>query len=215
MKHMVRTKIKGNSTVDSSDDVRAPNFDNLPPLPICNKQPSAVLHEMESAILKLHSSFGAIAHRDLTMASLPCPEPTNFNGAVLPRTETPCDFSVNYYNQDQSLLMPDPPLFSRRVSSDSQSQWHRPCVLQADTTDTESTRYTNQLSVQGTYHPFQSHAMLRADDNDLCFSPLMHNNFAFEPLPFRDDDDELCGDNELCDDDFANFIQGAIQQVEG
>ena len=207
MKHMVRTKIKGNSTVHSSDDVRAPNFDDLPPLPICNKQPSGVLHEMESAILKLQSSFGAIAHRDLTMASLSYPEPTNFNGAVLPITETPCDFSMNYYNQDQSSLMSDPPLFSRRVSCDS--QWHRPCVLQTDTTDTESTRYTNQLSVQGTYHPyqFQSHAMLRADDNHICFSPLMHNNNDLKPFP-------LCDDNEFCDD-FANFIQGAIQQVEG
>ncbi len=141
MKHMVRTKIKGNSTVDSSDDGRTPNFDNLPPLPVCNKQPSDVLNEMENVNLKLQSSPGAMADRDLTMAPLSCPKPTNFNGAtthqmVLPRNETPCNFSVNYNQEDQSLLLPGPP-----------------------------------------------------------------------PLPFRDD-------NEICDD-FANFIQGAIQQVEG
>jgi hypothetical protein len=51
--------------------------------------------------------------------------------------------------------------------------------------------------------------MLRVDDNNHCFSfsPLVHYNNDFEPLLSRDDD-------ELCDD-FANFIQGAIQQVEG
>jgi hypothetical protein len=158
--------------------------------------------------LKVQSSPEAIAHRNLMMAPLSCPEPTNFNGASnhhlmgLPRSDTPCDFSVDY-NQDQSLLLTCPPLFSRTISSES--QWYRPYDLQADTTD--STTYTNQTSVQGMHHPFHFDTMPHVDDNDLCFSFSPHNTYDFEPLPFRDDD-------ELCDD-FANFIQCAIQQVEG
>ncbi len=174
MNHMVRTKIKGNSnsTVDSSDDDRAPNFDILPPLPVNNKQPSpAVLNEMEKAILKLQSSPGVMAHRDLTMAplscpettnniidsatmaSLSCPETTNFTGAtmapaplscpettnnfigatnhhlmVLPRTETPCDFSLDY-NHDPSLLMTCHPLFWSQVKvNGSALSSHKPTL---------------------------------------------------------------------------------------
>eukprot|EP00985_Skeletonema_marinoi_P013599 scaffold6774_cov77-Skeletonema_marinoi.AAC.1 len=33
MKHMVRTKIKGNTAVSNEEDVSVPNFDDLPPLP--------------------------------------------------------------------------------------------------------------------------------------------------------------------------------------
>jgi hypothetical protein len=214
MKHMVRTKIKGDA-VGSSDDGRVPNFDNLPPLPACYKQPSAVLEVMENSISKLHSFSGAIAHSGSTMPSLPPSKLASFNCAtnhqmILPRTETPCDFNVDH-NPDESYLLPDsPPLTSRTVSSESQLMWlfcvppMRHLPLQADNT-AESFTYTNQTSFQGSHHPVQSN-MLGANLNDLCFSPLKHTE-DFEPLPFWDD-------NFLCDD-FANFINGAIQQVEG
>eukprot|EP00984_Skeletonema_dohrnii_P026356 scaffold15700_cov61-Skeletonema_dohrnii-CCMP3373.AAC.1 len=103
MAHLVRTKIKGNA-VGSIDDGKIPNFDALPSLPICHKQPSDVLNEMENAILKIHSS--SIAHRDLTMSTL---SHTSFNDATDHPTislgsESPCDFSVD--------LDPDEPFMS-------------------------------------------------------------------------------------------------------
>ena len=197
LKHMVRTKIKGNNTISSNDDGSIPNFDKLPPLPVCDKHPSAVLNVMETSVLKLRSYSGAIAHSVLTMPTL---SPPNL---ALPRAETSC----NFYSPDESVLLPCPPVFERAVSNKSQRMMH-PWLfhlpLQADIT--ESIAYTNQTSIQGTFqsvHP----QMLRANLSDLCVSPLKQKNGDFELLPFQDD-------NGPCDcDDFAAFIESAIQQV--
>jgi len=204
MQNMIRTKIKGNGAVDSSDDVRAPNFDNLPPLPVRDKLPSDVLEVMEKAFLKLQSFLGVAT-------------PTYTNGTTndhllllpAPRTETPCDFNVDYNQDPLQLPLPPHPHFSRTVSCES--HWHRPSVQQDDYT--ESPTYTNQSSDQEMYQPFcvdlpfRTHSMRRVDVDDLFLSPVVSSNNDFEPLPFRDD-------NELCDD-FANFIQDAIHHVEG
>lgn len=80
--------------------------------------------------------------------------------------------------------------------------------LQADTS--ESMAYTNQTSFEGTSsHQVQSHVMPQAQEqfNGVFFSPLKHGTEDFEPLPFS-------VDNDFCDD-FANFIDRAIQPVEG
>eukprot|EP00984_Skeletonema_dohrnii_P032171 scaffold25734_cov120-Skeletonema_dohrnii-CCMP3373.AAC.1 len=100
MKHMVRTKIKGNTAV-SNEDVRVPNFDDLPPLPVCDRRPTAILDEMEHAILTTMpiasaSGAGAIAHCGSTMRTVSPPQPGNFtcdnntnHQIVWPKTETP------------------------------------------------------------------------------------------------------------------------------
>ena len=57
---MVRTKIKGKSnTAASNEDVRVPNFDDLPPLPVSDRRPTAILDEMEHAILTMPIASGA------------------------------------------------------------------------------------------------------------------------------------------------------------
>ena len=184
MAHLIRTKIKGN-TVGSIDDGKIPNFDDMPPLPICDKQPSDVLNEMEKAILKIHSS-SSIAHRDLTMSTL---SHASFNDAsdhptVSLGSESPCEFSVDL-DTDEPFM--SPPSLLPAVSNGSQGQgvpfkrFHLP--LQASTS--ESMTYTNQTSVEGSSHQGQSHVMLQADFNDLCFSPLKHSNDDFEPLQRR------------------------------
>ena len=72
----------------------------------------------------------------------------------------------------------------------------------------DSMTYTNQASAERTSHQVKSHVMLQAEFNDLCFGPLKHRIEDFEPLPF-------CIDNDPCfSDDFANFIEGAIQLIE-
>ncbi|KAK1742268.1 hypothetical protein QTG54_006833 [Skeletonema marinoi] len=45
------------------------------------------------------------------------------------------------------------------------------------------------------------------DVNDFCFSPLKQKKEDFDPLPVMDDND-----NAPCDD-FASFIEGAIQLI--
>eukprot|EP00985_Skeletonema_marinoi_P022106 scaffold13910_cov132-Skeletonema_marinoi.AAC.3 len=86
---LVRTKIKGN-TVDSNDDGRILNFDDLPPLPLPDKQPSAVLNEMENAILKIHSS--SIANGYLKMSTL---FHTSFSDATDHRSKNPCELNAD------------------------------------------------------------------------------------------------------------------------
>ena len=206
MAHLIRTKIKGN-TVGSIDDGKIPNFDDMPPLPICDKHPSDVLNEMEKAILKIHSS--SIAHRDLTMSTL---SHASFNDVtdhptVSLGSESPCEFSVDV-DTDEPFM--SPPSLLPAASNGSQGQgvpfmrFHLP--LQASTS--ESMPYTNQTSVEGSSHQAQSHVMRQADFNDICFGPLKHSNEDFEPLPFWVDNDSCVSDG------FANFIGGAIQNVD-
>ena len=133
MKHMVRTKIKGKSnTAASNEDVRVPNFDDLPPLPVSDRRPTAILDEMEHAILTMPIAFGAgagaiaIAHCGSTMRTVSPPQPNNFTGdtntdhqMIWPKTETPY-YQVNVgCNQDESFQFLTPPLFYRTVSGES------------------------------------------------------------------------------------------------
>jgi len=206
MEHLVRTKIKGN-TVGSIDDGTIPNFDALPSLPICDTHPSDVLNEMEKAILKIHSS--SIAHRDLTMSSL---SHASFNDAtdhptVSLGSESPCEFSVDV---DPDMPFMSPPSLLPAVSNGSQGQGvpFKRCHLPLQASTSESMTYTGQIGVGGKSHQAQSHVMRQADFNDICFGPLKHSNEDFEPLPFWVDNDSCVSD------EFANFIEGAIQNVD-
>ncbi|KAK1745661.1 heat shock factor family protein [Skeletonema marinoi] len=206
MEHLVRTKIKGN-IVGSIDDGKIPNFDALPSLPICDKHPSDVLNEMEKAILKIQNS--SIAHRDLTMSSL---SHASFNDVtdhptVSLGSESSCDFSVDV-DPDEPFM--SPPSLLPAVSNGSQGQGvpFMRCHLPLQASTSESMTYTNETSVEGSSHQAQSHVMLQADFNDLCFSPLKHSNDDFEPLPFWVDNDSCVSD------EFANFIGHAIQNVD-
>jgi len=232
MKHMVRTKIKGKSnTAASNEDVRVPNFDDLPPLPVSDRRPTAILDEMEHAILTMPIASGAgagagaiaIAHCGSTMRTVSSPQPGNFTGdtntnhqMIWPRTETPYHFNVDC-NQDESFLeLPPPPLFHRTVSGESQFMMHHcvpvvhnhlPLLVPADTMEsTQPMHQTRASSVEEPSYLTYSH-MLREDVNDFCFSPLKQNKEDFDPLPVMDDND-----NAPCDD-FASFIEGAIQLI--
>ena len=215
MKLMVRTKIKGDTAI-SSEDVRAPNFDDLPPLPVCDKRPSAILDVMENAILKMPSPSGAIAHTGSSMSTVSPPQLGNFFGDTnhqmsMPKTETPCHFNVSCNQDESSFQIPSPPLFHRAVSNESQfmmlpyvPNMHFHLPLQADTI--KSAQPTQQASIEEPCHPTYSD-MMRDNVNDSCSSPLTQNSADFEPLPFMDDNIPF--------DDFASFIEGAIQQIEG
>lgn len=202
MERLVRTKIKGN-TVDSSYDGKVPNFDDMPRLPICNKQPSAVLDEMGKAVLKMQSSF--IAHRSVKMNPTLL---TSSNDAdhrtIAPGFESPCEFSLTFNSEEPFVLSPS--LLPTSNASQSVPFMHLQLPLQVDTS--ESMAYTNQASFEGTSrsHQVESH-MHRTNSDTACFNPLKQINEDFEPLSFWDYND--------CDlsDDFANFIEDAIHQV--
>ena len=97
---MVRTKIKGNLAF-SGESVIEPNFEDLPPLPTCDKLPSAVLNVMEDVILKLPASY--VDHCLSTKSTVS----KNNHAMVSQRTETetPCQFNMNC-NQDDCLFPP-------------------------------------------------------------------------------------------------------------
>ena len=106
MKLMVRTKIKSNAGGrGSSEDMRVPNFDALPPLPVCNEHPAAILDIMESVIFKLPNAFGG-AHCGSEMPTISHPQSQLLNATaaadkmvVLPRTRT----ETPYHHQDDAF----------------------------------------------------------------------------------------------------------------
>jgi len=229
MKLMVRTKIKGKTGV-SSQDTRIPNFDALPPLPVCDKRPSAILDVMENAILKLPNSIRAAAHCVSAMRTMSMSHPqlgnvtagNNYQMMMLPRTETPCQFTVNHH-QDDAFQIQTPPTFHRSVSNTSQMSYEavashllesqfmmQPCV---PTTMPSMNHHLPQQEVDyiepspAAEHQtsVRSHNILQDNLSDFSLSSLQHNE-DFEPLPFMDD-------STPCDD-FASFIEGAIQHIE-
>ncbi len=215
---MIRTKIKGN-TGGSSEDTRVPNFDALPPLPVCIKRPSAILDAMENAILKLPNTIGATANRVSAMPTMSMSHAqlgnitagNNYQMMMLPRTETPCQFTV----QDDAYQIPSPPAFHRSVSNDSQFMM-QPCVpttmpsmnhhLPQHIDHIEpSPAAEHQTNVHGPQCLEQAYDVFRDNLSDFSISSLQHVD-DFEPLPFMDD-------STPCDD-FARFIEGAIQHID-
>eukprot|EP00984_Skeletonema_dohrnii_P023767 scaffold12848_cov71-Skeletonema_dohrnii-CCMP3373.AAC.2 len=186
MKHMVRTKIKGKAAI-SSEDVSVPNFDDLPPLPVCDKRPSFILDEMEHAILNMPMASGAIAHcgSTSTMPTLSPPQ-GNLSGDT--------NHQMVWPNTGGSQLM-----MNHCVTAMSD---HFPLpLLPADTQPMHQTG----ISVVEPSYPTYSH-MLLEDVNDFCFNPPKQNKKVdFDPLPVMDD-------NAPCDD-FASFIEGAIKLI--
>eukprot|EP00985_Skeletonema_marinoi_P029793 scaffold29069_cov129-Skeletonema_marinoi.AAC.2 len=188
MKHMTRTKIKGKAAF-SNEDVRVPNFDDLPPLPFCDKRPSAILDEMAHAILNMPLASGAIAHCSSTMPTLSPPQ-GNLTGDT--------NHQMVWPNTGGSQLM-----MNHCVTA---IHYHLP-LLPADTIESTQPMHQTRTSVVEPSYPTNSH-MLREDVNDFCFSPPKQNKKDdFEPLPFMDD-------NAPCDD-FASFIEGAIKLIGG
>ncbi len=207
MERLVKTKIKGN-TVDSSYDGKVPNFDDMPRLPICNKQPSAVLDEMGKAVLKMQSS--SIAHRCVTMnptLTLLTSSNDADHRTISPGFESPCEFSLTFNSEEPFALPPSLLPTSNSNASQSAPFMHFQLPLQVDTS--ESMAYTDQaIYFEGTSrsHQVESH-MHRTNSDAAFFNPLNQVNEDFEPLSFWDYND--------CDlsDDFANFIEDAIHQV--
>eukprot|EP00986_Skeletonema_menzelii_P019625 scaffold28736_cov137-Skeletonema_menzelii.AAC.1 len=206
MKLMIRTKIKGNMAI-SSEDVKEPNFYDLPPLPVCYKRPSAILDAMENAILKLPTASGAVGQCVSSMGG------KHHQIMVLPRKESPREVNVDF-SQDQLFQFQSlPPLSPFRSVSNGSEAMMNPCVpamkyqspLQVDTIGSSQPVPMHETSAQGLHrHPHMLDGNLHYD---FCFS--LKNDEDFEPLPITyDDEDVPC-------DDFASFIEGAIHQIGG
>ncbi len=206
MKHMVRTKIKGNSG-SSIEDMRVPNFDALPPLPLCDKQPAAILDIMGSVILKLPNAFGDSAHCGSAVPTFPHPHLRNVTAGsshqmmALPRIET---------HQDYAFQPPSPPTFHRLVTNESPLMMqpyirnhHLHLPQQVD--HIKPSPAEHQTSGHGPHRSEESHML--QDHLDFSLSSLQHNDDV-EPLPFT------AMDGITPCDDFASFIEGAIQQVD-
>ena len=215
MKLMVRTKIKGNLAFTRETLIDEPNFEDLPPLPACDKRPAAVLDVMEAVILKLPASASIAVDR--CVSNKPTVSTPNLGNVtnhpmVLQRTETPFQLNMNY-NQDECLPLLPPP-FQRAVSNENQGQammthfvpamaqsYHSPLRVSSGSTppslemhETSSQELQNHHAEY--YHMLHGNLNCENGDGD-----------DFEPLPFAFQDD-----NAPCDD-FAAFIEGAIQQV--
>ena len=115
------------------------------------------------------------------------------------------------FNLEEPFMLPPPhsPI-SNRGESIPLMHFHLP--FQAHTS--QSKAYADQDSIEGTYHYQQVHPhphthTPRARSNHACFCQVRDFCEDFEPLPFWADNDSC-----LDDDDFANFIEGAIHQVE-
>ena len=215
MKLMVRTKIKGNLAFTRETLIDEPNFEDLPPLPACDKRPAAVLDVMEAVILKLPASASIAVDRcvsnkpTVSTPNLGSVTAGNNHPMVLQRTETPFQLNTNC-NQDECL---PPPPFQRAVSNEGQGQvmmthcvpamvksYHSPLQVSSygSTPPSLDMHETSSQELQN-YHA-EHYQMLHGNLN--C-----KNGDDFEPLPFAFQDD-----NPPCDD-FAAFIEGAIQQV--
>lgn len=211
LERLVRTKIKGDNTFVGI----VPNFDDMPPLPICNKQPSDVLDEMEKAILKMKSS----SHMQPGLVM-----PPNNNGtdrqtllhdatdlSFSPRSENSREFGVDFNNNNPEEHFMPPSLPSSNFNgSHSFPSVHVNSPFQADTHSSATMAYTYQACFEEMPQQVQS-PMLRvqAPKSGVCFSPIKHGDQDFEPLPFR------VGDNSCVGDEFANFIGSTIRHIEG
>ncbi len=203
MELLVRTKIKG-STVESSDDIKAPNLYELPPLPAYDKQPpDDVLDEMRKAILKIGPS---ISHfdRDLTMSPTVMHRQVTDHRTVSPTSTSACEVCMDFNLEEPFMLPPPRSPTSDKSESGSLVRFHQPLQAQIGQSTADS--------LEGIHQQVHSHSHThtpRAKSNEVYFSPdILHEDF--EPLPFWVDNDSF-----LDDDDFANFIEGAIHQVEG
>ena len=215
---MIRTKIKGNMA--GREDVIVPNFDDMPPLPVCSKLPSAIRSAMKNAIIKLPSASLSWAVGDC-VSTMPSASVSpsrqqlgnaagdNHNEIVLPRTESPSEVNVDF-NQGESFRVPRPFIRSVSNGSGSESQammnpcipamhYHSPQLVGSGSTQPLTMHETNAQGLH--HHPYMLDDNLHHD----FFSNL--RNEDFEPLPFA-----LAEDNAP-HDDFASFIEGAIHQV--
>lgn len=211
LERLVRTKIKGDNTFVGI----VPNFDDMPPLPICNKQPSDVLDEMEKAILKMKSS----SHMQPGLVM-----PPNNNGtdrqtmlhdatdlSFSPRSENSREFGVDFNNNNPEEHFMPPSLPSSNFNgSHSFPSVHVNSPFQADTHSSATMAYTYQACFEEMPQQVQSPILrVQAPKSGVCFSPIKHGDQDFEPLPFR------VGDNSCVGDEFANFIGSTIRHIEG
>lgn len=200
------------------EDVIVPNFDDMSPLPVCSKLPSAICSAMKNAISNLPSASLSWAVGDC-VSTMPMPSKQqqldnvaasgNHNEMVLPRTESSREDNVDF-NQGESFRVPPPFICSVSNGSGSESQaMMNPCIPAMHYHSPQlvgSIGCTQPLTMHETnaqglhHHPHMPHGNLHHD----FFSSL--RNEDFEPLPFALADKAPC-------DDFASFIEGAIHQV--
>ena len=190
MQHMVRTKIKGDCSFFRGD---VPHFDDMPPLPICVKQPpSDVLNEMEKAILKLKRSSSIVVQPDL--AAMP-PNLNETDLAFSARSDHhPHEFGVvNFKNTDERFMPPPFSLVSFNFfSGQSVPPMHAHLPFSSKPMAYASTSYQE---VQSPTLRVQE----QAPKSDVCpFSPIKHggdDEATFEPLPFRVDNNSCVTDD--------------------
>ena len=205
MKLMVRTKIKGN-LISRETLIDEPNFEDLPPLPACDKRPAAVLDVMEAVILKLPASASIAADRCVSnKPTVSTPNLGNVTGGnnhpmVLHRTEAPCQLNMNC-NQDECLLPPPP--FHRAVSNEGQGQ-----AMMTHCVPAMVKCYHSPLQVSSYGSTSSSLDLPETSSQELQNHHAEHYHMEdFEPLPLAFQDDNAPYD------DFAAFIEGAIQEI--
>ena len=209
MERLVRTKIKGNS-VDSRDG-RHRHFDDMPPLPNCHKEPPDVLYEMEKAVLKMKSS--SATQYDLKMPPnenvSDCQTLVSTDLTFSPRSENHCKFSVDFHDSEEPIMPPSSiPSFYSNCSQSVPFVRDKP-PFQADTSESMTYSYQSRF-YEGTIRPVQSPIRVQAKSHACFTSPIKHTGDEdLEPLPFRVDNDY----SDLGDDEFANFITGAIWHI--
>lgn len=207
MKLMVRTKIKGNLAFTRETLIDEPNFEDLPPLPACDNRPAAVLDVMEAVILKLPARVSIAVDRcvsnkpTVSVPNLVNVTAGNNHPMVLQGTETPFQFNMNC-NENECLPLPPPP-FHRAVSNENQGQ-----AMMTHFVPAMAQSYHSPLRVSSYGSAQLPLTMHETNAQELQNHHAEHYHMEdFEPLPFAFQDD-----NAPCDD-FAAFIDGAIQQV--
>ena len=204
------------------EGVIVPNFDDMPPLPVCSKLPSTIRSAMKNAIEELPSASLSWAVGDC-VSTMPVPSQEqqqlgnvasgNHNEMALPRTESHCEVNVDLNQGETSFWVPPPFIRSVSNGSGSESQammnpcipamamhYHSPQLVGSIGSTQPLTMH--ETNAQGFHH--HPH-MLDGNFHHDFFSSLRNEDFEPLPVTFAEDN--------APHDDFASFIEGAIHQV--
>ena len=183
----------------------------LPPLPTCDKLPLAVLNVMEDVISKLPaSSSSSDGNPTVSMSHLGNVTGGNNHAMVSQRTETETPFQFNMNcNQDDCLF---PPFHGSVVSNEGQEKMSHcvPAMVKCYHSPPQVSSYeaTPPLNIYET--SVQELHQHHSEHYDMLYGNLNCDiDDDFEPLPFTFKD----GNDDILCDDFATFIEGAIQQI--
>ena len=213
MKYIIRTKIKGDNSV-ISQEVRVPNFDALPPLPICNKLSADVRELMENAILKLKlpscNQSAPCAH-ELNVPSMQSSLPL-INAETEPPRLASSRHSVNLTPQSSLprtyAYAPLSPC-SRRVSNSNESPHLRNQEMPQQYHNTKS--ISRQSSIQeSSQMRMEPESLFVWNVHNLCAGQSQSVNFddLFEPLPisFMNNDESF--------DELASFLEDTFNDFD-